>query len=222
MVADGSMIGPTSRREANAPPRLSASCGGPGLDQALAMQRRDGVGHPLRRVTAAARQRPQRAPRLVAEDPHHRAAHLARRSLEPALPPGSRPRDRRRGLLPEAARAGDGACGAAGNRPADLATQVHDRLVPTTRVVAVEPGGRGSLHRRATGRSAQQRPRATRRTLTSTAATGAPKPSDATAAAVYGPTPGSVTSTAGSPGTRPSWSRTIARAARCRFSALRL
>ena len=56
----------------------------------------------------------------------------------------------------------------------------------------------------------------TRRTLTSTASTGAPNANDATAAAVYGPTPGSEERSSGHP------SRATTPAARCSASARRL
>ena len=71
-------------------------------------------------------------------------------------------------------------------------------------------------------RSAPNASRAiTLRTFVSTVATGAPNAIEATAAAVYGPTPGSARSAAGSPGTEPSWSRTIARAVSCSATARR-
>ena len=68
------------------------------------------------------------------------------------------------------------------------------------------------------GTSSGSRPNANRattlRTFVSTAGTGAAEAIEATAAAVYGPTPGKVTSTAGSVGTIPSWSSASIRAVR--------
>src|SRR5206468_860905 len=60
--------------------------------------------------------------------------------------------------------------------------------------VASSPDGSSSSARRrsaAGGRTRPSRRSITRRVLTSTAATGSPNANDATAAAVYGPTPGS-------------------------------
>ena len=73
----------------------------------------------------------------------------------------------------------------------------------------------GARHRARTGRT-------TRRTLVSRAGTAAPKASEATAAAVYGPTPGSRRRSSSSSGTAPPWSATMRRAASERATALRL
>ena len=62
----------------------------------------------------------------------------------------------------------------------------------------------------------------TRRTLTSSGATGTPNADAATARAVYGPTPGSRSSSGTVPGTCPPCSRTIVRAASRSASARRL
>ena len=50
----------------------------------------------------------------------------------------------------------------------------------------------------------------TRITFPSSTASGSPKASDSTAAAVYGPTPGSARNAVGSGGTVPPWSLTTA------------
>jgi hypothetical protein len=73
-----------------------------------------------------------------------------------------------------------------------LATEIHERLVPPARVVVIDPIGGCCVDRpRAADPSANPTRPTIRRTFTSIAATGTPPAIDATAAAVYGPTPGS-------------------------------
>ena len=104
---------PTSRREANLSPaalrvvRRALPRPGPRrCNAATASATRAGA------VTAAPRQRSQRAPRLVAKDLRTTAPRTWR--VDPRTGPAAGlagPADRPRGLLPESARAGDGACG---------------------------------------------------------------------------------------------------------------
>ena len=108
-------------------------------------------------------------------------------------------------------------------RPAEGRADVHQRVGPRPGRSRATTSSARRLHRGADNAPPSPttiRP-STRRTLVSTAPTGIPKASAATARAVYGPTPGSDSSARRSDGTRPPCSSTISRAARYRLRARR-
>ena len=139
---------------------------------------------------------------VPAQDPDHRTAHLAGSPRTPTV--GGRttcPACRHRGTGSRSHRAGV-ASAPAGRRDARCpstpgSTRPAPRIEPHARVTC-EVRGRDLVRFRTS-----DRPRPTRRTLPSSAATGSPWPIDATAAAVYGPTPGSRVNASASRGTRP-------------------
>jgi hypothetical protein len=95
------------------------------------------------------------------------------------------------------------------NGPADAGGWSASRRAPSRRRTsgdAMSP--RSRVHRAAT-----------RSPFASNATTGRPNAREATARAMYGPTPGSVSRPATSSGRCPSWSRTTSRAAAWRFRA---
>ena len=123
------------------------------------------------------------------------------------------PRDRRAVRAPRLARA----CTGARRRPSGRASS--RRRDPRARRASASACIAAGVN--ASGPPAATRP-STRRTFVSTAPTGRPNAIAATARAVYGPTPGSVSRPSTVPGTRPRCSATIAIAARWRLSARRL
>ena len=112
-----------------------------------------------------------------AEDVHHGATDLASAPFERVLAPAGRPARPAGGPEPTIGR--ERACLAPRRRPAEDATEVHQRLVPVARRRGVEPRScasrseptrrpprparlRGSRERRSSGRSCPPRPRARR------------------------------------------------------------
>ena len=139
-----------------------------------------------------------------------------------AQPSGGRSRTGRRRLFGstatttaprEAHRAATGHASHSGARGgARSRGKVHDGIEPTTglttrrRVRPPPPGVPGEDDGTPSTRET------TRRTFTSSGATGTPNAAAATARAVYGPIPGSASSAATVAGTRPPWFATIVRA----------
>ena len=148
------------------------------LDEPVALERRQRALEP-RRAIAPAAPRPRPARRRRGRAPSGRSPRSAR----------AWPRARRRARSRTRPRDGHhGAAGQPSQRGARAVqktrAELHRGLVPVGVAARAAAAPAGSARSRA----------ATRRTFVSTAATGSPNANDATAAAVYGPTPGSARS----------------------------
>ena len=192
-----------------------------------------------RLVGAGQRSQPPAVVRTTSPSRSRPASTRSRRS--PSSPSGNgrpatsaattRPRAQRSVASKRSRRAGrGGAAGAPGAaQPARTGQAPHTgrrgrhTVAPSSIIawlnVAARPGGSRPAARAASARGVRRTPSwrsSTRRTLVSTAATGASHANEATAAAVYGPTPGRSSRRSGQP------ARATCRAAACSASARRL
>ena len=164
---------------------------------------------PGRRASPAGRAPRRRADRRGAvtapELPQHSPARLAHRAGERGLTTTAATPDPSTGT--ERARAGQRTGVTAWRRATHLAAEVHDRLVPIAGRLALEPSrcrvddvGFQDL----VGLGGELEPRHHLGPSVSIAATGERNAIDVTAAAVYGPIPGSASNALTSAGTEPS------------------